>query len=184
MGYRLTEAGDQIIALYGADGDPISIFVDGEIHRIAVESLVAGNAPNAGRGSVTGMKYEQFGELRGGSPVALTQDEWVDVYTITEESVFYEVIFDIESLKAAFQIEVDGSVLFNLDGIDLEEAKGDLALDNNKGDHEFSLVHYDSNKYTFQPPDPIYVASSLKVQIKAEESGKELFRGVATRRAL
>lgn len=174
--------------------DIVAGTLDPSTTRLAVssETLIAGG--NLGKGSVPGkdMRYEL---TKTKIDLNANAGAFKDVYTISENSIFYKYIFQVNSDNIMFQVEIDSQVIFPAGGILLEDLE-DLCLGGTGGyaeeyggggrGDEFGLYQYDSNKWMWVPPDCLLVASSLKVQMKSSDSytSRDFLKGLAVRRTL
>ena len=147
-------------------------------------------APSDVDGSVPGMniRYETAGSVRLNE---YTKD-WLSVYEITEPSIFYKMVFHLDSDNICMRVIVDGSDLFTSDGIVFENLE-DLYLSTSKGSYgsgasgvEFGLYQYNNNAWLWIPPVPLKVGSSLVIQMRASDnnSKRDFNRGIAIRRVI
>lgn len=185
MGYRLTETGDQQVVLYGADGNVIST-----TNRLAVDGLVTVH-PGGGGASVpgAGMRYEHLPHF----DIPKNSDGFGTAFEIDEASVFYKVLFAVDSDNIHVQVEIDGQDIFPTpDGILLEDLEDWGLKGNGNGNGNphrfgewFGFYEISSNVWVWRPPEPLYVSGSWKLKMKASDSStnKDLESGLLIRRA-
>lgn len=147
-------------------------------------------------GSVYGkdMRYEQQGNV----DLPRSNQTPATVYEITEESVFYKILFQLDSDNIYMQVEIDGNDIFPAPHGILFEDLEDLCVGSTvgggyygggstpNGSNFFGLFQYDSNKWIWEPPRPLYIASNMKIKMKADNSStsKDYLKGIAIRRTL
>lgn len=120
------------------------------------------------------------------------------VYEITEASVFYKIAFQLNSDNICMQVEVDGEDIFPSGGLCFEDMQ-DLCFGSGgggsgsgsgsgggTGTNPIGLFEYDANKWVWQPPKPMCVATNMKIKMRASTSSNstDYKKGLAVRRSL
>lgn len=139
------------------------------------------------------MRYEKQGNVS----LPKVSKPHATVYEITEESVFYKIVFQLDSDNIYIQVEIDGQDIFPAsNGLlfgDLEDlclgASGEGGYyysNNSEGGNAFGLYQYGSNKWIWEPPVPLHVVGNMKVKMKASNNSKskDYLKGFAIRRSL
>ncbi len=137
------------------------------------------------------LRYEKQGNV----DLPKSSEAFATVYEITTQSVFYKILFQLDSDNIYIQVEVDGQDIFpagnglkfeDLESLCLGTSGNNYYGGGGGGGELFGLYQYDSNKWIWEPPRPIYVQSSLKVKMKASNSStsKDCLNSIAIRRGL
>lgn len=208
MAYKTNSTGQQIISVADDTGVDITATnrfpVDAKLkdsnnndidinNPLAVSSTVL--PADQGCGSLPGseMRYDKVDKV----DLARNDQSFTTVYEITEESVFYRALFDVNSDNIRLQIEIDGQDIFpGSDGFTFEELET-LGLGGTAGTYNsqyggggkgegFGLYQYDSNRWIWQPPCPLYVGTNMKIKMKASTntSSRDAEKTLVIRRSL
>jgi hypothetical protein len=106
------------------------------------------------------------------------QNGWTQVIEIAEESILYQVLFEVNSANIHFQVEIDGQeIITTADGFLLSDLE-DLKLQGSQGNGNnstkvapfFPLFQYDANRWIWKPEDPVYFQTSFTVKMKSSNS--------------
>lgn len=170
-----------------------------ENHKPIANSPVNPRDPETGATSVNVEPVPGFElryETQGNTSLPKSSQSAATVYQISEESIFYQIVFQLDSDNIYMQVEIDGQNIFSgNDGIKFEDLE-DLSLGTTGGgyysqgsaglEHPFGLYQYDSNKWLWKPPIPLHIDSDMKIKMKATNSStsKDYLKGIAIRRSL
>jgi len=159
--------------------------------RLHVDAEVSAIQVAAGSGAVQGsrMRYER---LASNQALPASTGTFVDVFTITEKSVFYKALVAVNSDHILLQVNIDGVDILPSAGIELEllEDFGMGKHGSGYGGHfhgcPFDLIQCGKNVWLFVPCDPLLVDTLLKLRMKASDShtSRMLNEGLAVRRSL
>lgn len=174
-----------------ADANGVDTAKVDSARRLHVDAEVSATQVAAGSGAVQGskMRYER---LASNQALPASTGAFVDVFTITEKSVFYKALFSVNSDHILLQVNIDGVDVFPSGGIELELLE-DFGMGNHGsgyGGHfdacPFDLIQCGGNVWLFVPSDPLLVDASLKLQMKASDAKttRMLNEGLAVRRSL
>jgi len=108
---------------------------------------------------------------------------WVDVYTLTTQGVFQGAVWQVNTYKMLLQIEIDGALVVDLD---MEELRKDFKFEHDESTLGITswLSEYESNRWRFQPPEPLRFDTSFKVRLKSASGSKKCYRGITVWRTL
>lgn len=135
-------------------------------------------------------------ESQGNTDLPKSSQTAATVYEIIEESIFYKIVFQLDSDNIYMQVEIDGQNIFpGNDGVEFEDLEnlnlgstggGYYSSGSHGSKHPFGLYQYDSNKWVWEPPVPLHIMGSMKIKMKATNSStsKDYLKGIAIRRSL
>jgi len=190
MAYKTNNSNQRVIAICDPTGADITTS-----NRFPVDSVSSTSNEDRGSGSVPGvdMRYEKQGNV----DLPPVTGSHITVYEITEESIFHKIVFQLDSDNIYIQVEIDGQDIFPAGNGILFEDLESLCLGGSGGGYggnygaggrgdAFGLYQYDSNKWIWEPPQPLYIAGSMKIKMKASTSSTstDYLKGIAIRRSL